>query len=393
MRSPTPFTTPPPFLPGSYLVLELTNHCDSACVHCACRTPHHPHLRRRGHVRPALVEALLHDLGRSGARFESLVLFWLGEPLLHPAFTELYPLILRLDARYRIFNRIELHTNAFSLDEGIRAVAVNRARTPQVWHFSLDARRPETYRRIKGRDALERVEENVAALVALTARRSAPWPRPVFQFILSDRNVDEAAPFRYHWSRVARGAGIEVRTAAGHLPAGDDAVIFYRQLDCPTAEEQERQNQVFRTAVAALGLSPGPLDEGEPSTGGVRPLGNRPCAGYWKSPVISWEGEVTVCTRDAAMALRVGDLRQAVFSAIWWGPAMRRLRARVARGQYDPGTPCRDCFIPSSANYTGVDPVEIRRMATWQQRQASHAEGSNEGAPPPPRSASSGDPP
>ena len=79
----------PPRLSGSYLVLELTNLCSLACVHCAVSEKGHPHHEATGMMEPALFESVIDDLVEVGGSFDSLVMFWLGEPLLHPFFDRL----------------------------------------------------------------------------------------------------------------------------------------------------------------------------------------------------------------------------------------------------------------------------------------------------------------
>jgi hypothetical protein len=358
--------TPPPALPGSYLVLETTGLCNLACVHCDRSAVPRPNRDEHAHGGPFLdldlALALLEDLGRVGAHFDTLILFWLGEPLLHPHFPSLYPALLRANARHHTFGKIEVHTNALALGPTIAAAALNEADTPQVWHLTLDAVHRDTYRQVKGRDALPEVEAHVEQLIARKAALGAVWPRLVLQFIVSDRNVDEVETFRARWARALTRAGLRVVTAAGQVPPGpgDEAVVFLRQLDCPTPEEQSRQNAVFRGAAAAMGLTLPPEEEAP-----VIAADLAPCSGLWKSPVVHWNGDLTVCTRDSGLAMHLGNLHRQPFSALWWGPEAEARRARVAHGDYADLPLCARCFIPRSANYTGITREEIARHTAW----------------------------
>jgi len=47
-----------------------------------------------------------------GARFDTLIPFWLGEPLIHPEFGAIYRAGLRAAVEGRVFGKVEVHTNA-----------------------------------------------------------------------------------------------------------------------------------------------------------------------------------------------------------------------------------------------------------------------------------------
>jgi MoaA/NifB/PqqE/SkfB family radical SAM enzyme len=344
----------PPALAGSYLVLETTNTCSLACVHCSVSERGHPHHARTGHLPLSTAEAVFDDLRRVGARFDTLILFWLGEPLVHPEFGAIYQAALRV-ANAGVFGKVELHTNATHLGAAQVRTALNLAPVPQVWHLSLDAATRDTYRRIKGMDRLEQVERNVDAFLDAKAARGARWPRPVFQLIVSDQNAAEVPAFQARWESACRKRGLPVRVAAQEVPPGEEAIVFFRQLDAPTPEEQGRQNDVYRRTMAQIGV-PLPRPERSPPTIGQD---SGVCACLWKSPVIGWDGRVTTCTRDNRLENSLGSVHDAPFSTLWWGADMAARRRRVAARDYAGLPACDGCFIPQSANFTGITRAEI----------------------------------
>jgi len=178
----------------------------------------------------------------------------------------------------------------------------------------------------------------------------------VFQFIVSDRNAAEIPLFRARWEQACRDRGLPVRTAAQEVPAGEDAIVFFRQLDAPTPAEQARQNAVYREAMAANGL---PLPRAERSPTEIGTVNAGVCACFWKSPVIGWDGRVTTCTRDNRFENAVGNVKETPFSELWWGPEMGARRRRVATADYMGLTVCQTCFIPRSANSTDITTAEI----------------------------------
>ena len=323
---PAPSTSAPPRLPGSYLVVELTNRCSLKCVHCSVSEDGHGHHEATGYLDADLFSALVADL-RPSARFDALILFWLGEPLLHPRFEEIWREALRAAARHGTFGKIELHSNATHLSLERADVLLNQAEVPQVLHLSLDAATQATYLDVKGIDRFAQVEANVEAFLARKAERGARWPRVVFQFIVGSNNVGEARPFRARWEQACQRLDLPGSGAAGHVPSGEDAVVFFRQLDCPTPEAQEHENALFRDEMRWQGL---PLPE-EAAHGEVVEAENlASCSGFWKSPVVSWRGEVTTCTRDNLLHNAVGSIRERPFSSC----GEMAGRCRVACGDY-----------------------------------------------------------
>ena len=189
----------PPSFPGSYLVIELSNQCNLACVHCAVSENGHAHHSQLGHMRIDLIESLLADLKHNQITFDTLILFWLGEPTLHPYFTQVYRMLVRAAVTHQTFNHIELHTNAIRLREGLRQTILNQAAVRQTIHLTVDAIHPETYRKVKGRDQLQTVMRNIDAFLGDKARLKSKWPRIVIQYIVGSNNADEVSDFIAHW--------------------------------------------------------------------------------------------------------------------------------------------------------------------------------------------------
>lgn len=342
-----------------YLVLELTNQCPLACTHCIQGfRDDYDHLKTAGHMDPALVHGLLDDLKARGARFNDLILFWLGEPLLHPEFPAIYRAVLAAARTAKLFNTVTVHTNAVKLTGEIAALAAAHCDVRQQWHFSIDAATRGTYRAIKGRDLFDEVAANVEAMVAVRAAARARYPRLVFQFIVRDVNRCEAGAFADRWRGVTASHGAACGVAGPHVPGGDGDYVFYRQLDCLDAPAQDGANTIYREVLRGAGLpvaDPGGADESPGSSARLTA-----CSGFFKSPTINWDGRVTVCTRDSGLRLQIGDLSKDPFTKIWFdNPRLDAIRRSVASGDYTGLDFCRGCIIPRSHNYTGITAAEI----------------------------------
>ena len=342
-------------MPGSYLVLELSNRCNLACVHCAVSDESHPHYDQSGSIDLDLVYELFSDLAAAELHFDTLILFWLGEPLLHPYFHTIYQQALRFSARHNIFSRIEVHTNAVRMDVNIIDALLNSSDIPQSLHLSLDAATDETYKKIKGRDQFLAAARHSAFFFRTKEGRGARWPRPIFQFILGSNNIHEASMFQKHWCDLGEELHKPVQVAAGHIPHGEDPVVFFRQKDCPTPEEQEQENTLFYTFAQQHQISLPPK-----AKTGVPSQNLRPCSGFWKSPVIDWQGNLTFCTRDNTLQNSVGNIKETPFSQLWFSKTTQSLRKHVAKGDYKALSLCQTCFIPRSLNHTEISAEEIQ---------------------------------
>ncbi|MSQ01458.1 MAG: radical SAM protein [Myxococcales bacterium] len=345
---------------GSYVVIETTNQCSLACVHCSVSEGGaHPHNQGVGFITPALFQHILDQLVVMGARFDTLIPFWLGEPLIHPEFGTLYRAGLRAASEGGVFQRVELHTNATHLGRDRLKIALNASPVPQTWHFSLDCATPERYLRIKGRDLFDTVETNLHGFLDESRRTGARWPRPVFQMIVGENNADQVEAFAARWTAACALRQRPVRLAAQVVPPGEDAIIFFRQLDAPTPAAQQRANIAFRAGMSRLGLplpKPAATPEALSASPGV-------CSCFWKSPVIGWDGRVTTCVRDNRFENLLGNVLDTPLAQLWWGERMRRGRAAASTGRYDGFAACHDCYIPRSSNYTDITPAEIAACA------------------------------
>ena len=167
--------------------------------------------------------------------------------------------------------------------------------------------------------------------------------------------------FQKHWCDLGTELNTPVRVVAGHVPHGDDPVVFFRQKDCPTLEEQERENALFSNFAQQQNLTIPPKAQKEvPSTN------LHPCSGFWKSPVIDWQGNLTFCTRDNTLKNSVGNIQKTPFPTLWFAQTTQSYRAKVAQGNYSELSLCQTCFIPRSLNHTEISSDEIQVFTSYE---------------------------
>ena len=352
-----------PLLTGSYLVLETTNQCNLACVHCAVSEEGHEHHQKTGFLSLHVAHDLFQDLSLSKISFDTLILFWLGEPTLHPCFSDIYLLALRNSVRHQIFHHIEVHSNCILLTDSHQKTLLNSASVPQKLHVSLDAQHEETYRKVKGRNGLHQAKENAKKLLLRKKEQDTPWPRVVLQFIIGENNYSEAEHFLMYWRDFLSTHEIPFSVSAGHVKEGTDVVIFFLQLYAPTPQRQNIENQIFYDTVQKMGVNFVSSDDDGHSKLLQDSIKNKyPCSGFWKSPSIDWQGNLTFCTRDNQLCNAIGNIGEVPFHRLWTSQRVQKIRDNVQKCDYGEHVICQNCFIPKSFNHSTISIQEIEQV-------------------------------
>ena len=108
---------------------------------------------------------------------------------------------------------------------------------------------------------------------------------------------------------------VVLRHLAGRHRAGADGGP---RTDRPTREHH-------RAAIEGLGLPAPEADDAQ----------RRTCAAYWKTPTISWDGKVVLCTVDTQQTLKIGDAHHDSLTDQWWrSPRMQQVRKQVLREDF-----------------------------------------------------------
>jgi radical SAM protein with 4Fe4S-binding SPASM domain len=98
----------------------------------------------------------------------------------------------------------------------------------------------------------------------------------------------------------------------------------------------------------------------EGGAGAVDETKRRVCAAYWKTPTVSWDGKVMLCTADVQQTMKVGEVTLDSLSESWWkGPRLHQIRKQAVREDFSGLNLCRGCNHPYSPNAATIDKDEI----------------------------------
>jgi len=325
-----PLTLRPP-LPRS-LYIETTSRCNSLCETCILtfggREPQKDlewsRFRTIVDQFPALERVLLHGI---------------GEPLLN---RDLPRMISHLKARGAtvLFNSnaitLSLKVSRALLDAGLDELRV-----------SLDASTRETYARIRGVDAFERVVENLERLAELKA--SLASARPVVSLWLTalKDNLDEI-PGLVALATRTRASSIHLQRLVynGLGIATEDQSLFGRL--------ETRETEMIRAAEAAaeaagIGFSASGATDPEVSLSASK--SGQPwsaCRRPWSLIYVTVHGNVLPCCISPWITsdydgLILGNLYRQSLEEIWWGDRYRIFRRELQTAT--PPEPCRGCGV------------------------------------------------
>jgi radical SAM protein with 4Fe4S-binding SPASM domain len=126
----------------------------------------------------------------------------------------------------------------------------------------------------------------------------------------------------------------------GSRPRSGDA-LWLKRLDHDHFQANAEARILLESAAEQLGLSVDSGDERRP----------RQCSAPLRTPVISWDGKVSLCPWDLQMENRVGDIGDESFSQIWKGPAIQEARTQCATRGVPDRSLCMDCPMPWSPNH------------------------------------------
>jgi len=274
------------------LNIEPTNQCNLKCTYCPRRKAD----KGIGFMSWELFTGIIDE----AADHERLIMLNLhkdGESFLHPRFMDM----IRYAKKKDVAKTIHVNTNATCwntrtieelLDSGIDDITV-----------SLDAAWPDTYRRDKGVNCLQKVERQVQRFFELRSKRGLHRPFVRLKIMESDLiSQSEMDDFFTKWKDIAD----HVQVTGIHNWSG--AVDDIRVTD---------------------------------ESSKVR----YPCAIMWYALVINWNGRATVCSVDWNTEINIGDIRHQSLHQVWTSGELKKVRQAQIERNYGKYGVCKDCVV------------------------------------------------
>jgi len=389
-----------------YTLIELTDYCTLNCVMCCHNKKEGPHHSPTGFMQFEVFKKIVDELPSKNTE-NALKLFWLGESLLHPQFCDMFLyLIEKLRPGYKR-EYIDLHTNALYMEKEVADVLLSaREQLPRIT-FSLDAIDKNTYKSIRRGGDLEKSLENIEYFLKERIRRGQIYPTAVFQFIVMGKNADETEKFVYYFVDLLTDLKKNLPPKFLNLDIND--TIWLKREDVPKAYREtaaklyiktmhrfnlkSKRTPYYHIVVSEDNLwdnlydknSSLPINlnikeethEKEEYICDIKPESEkkftvrRPCSGPFKTPVIKWDGELSICCFDPAFELSLGNLCNKTFEELWFSEKAEFIRKAhikgafdkiIARGNYSKCLECSGLDTPYLSSEEVVMYLEEKKM-------------------------------
>ena len=292
------------YLPDFPLSLDLETNasCNLRCTMCVMGSPSY-HNPMSGN--PLLDMALYRSLMSQGqqAGLPAMTFGFLSEPLLRKDLPSMIEL-----ARQAGVMDIRLGTNGTLLTgptvESLIVAGLTRL------EVSIDAFRPETYRRIRKGGLLDQVVRNVLGFLETRAKLNSDFPLLRISFLKLPFNAHELEEFLQFWKGRADLFSIQE-------PIFFDGTPICEELDL--VENEGQDDLTFQ------------------------------CAQPWQRVIVRANGDVFPCCSLFGLDMNIGSVRETSLENIWNQPERNALRYLHRDAAYLTHPICRRCAARSTA--------------------------------------------
>lgn len=283
--------------------VEPTTSCNLRCPECP--TGMNSLSRNKGNMNTEVFQKILERLSPD---LFYLTLYFQGEPMLNPHFSEM----VTMARNQNIF--VATSTNGHYLDNKNIDSIIKSGLNHLI--ISLDGLDQQTYEKYRVNGDLPTVLEGIKLLVAAKKALNSNVPFIELQFIVMRHNEHQMQQMR-EFSKQAGVDKIAFKTAQVYNFDAESTII-------PNLKSKSRYKQ---TSDGKWVL--------------VKKIRNR-CHRIWSSLVITWDGKVVPCCYDKDADHKSGNLLEEPLSEIWKNQNYTAFRKQVLKNRSETEM-CRNC--------------------------------------------------
>jgi len=277
------------------LNIEPTNHCDLECYLCSRKKAIELGKKKLGHMDFNFYKKIIDECSNY-RKLTMLNMHKDGESLLHPRIFDMIRYAKMMD----VAESIHMNTNGVALNKK-NAYKYLLSGIDDIT-FSIDAARAESFRRIKGKNILDKVEKNIMKFIDYRNDMGLvePFVRvKIMEF--ADISKDEINEFFDKWQGVADAVqvtGVHNWSGSADVDITDETL----DIDCP-------------------------------------------CPLVWYSLAINWDGRASICSVDWDCSTVVGDVNNSSIHKIWNGEKIKKMRSLELFNRENRPVTCKDCVL------------------------------------------------
>ena len=243
--------------------IDPTNACNLFCSMCPNSSSP---VIKKGFMEMDLYKKIIEEIAQRKKRLYRFFLVKDGEPLLHKSILDM----VALAKERNIAHVVTVVTNGVLMDKE-KIGGFIRSGLDDIG-ISLDAATRETYRKAKGKDEFDRVQENILCLIEEKKRLNKKNPVIRLKFVETEENSQEKQAFIDKWKGKVEKLEINpLHNWAGSMEIG---------------QTREMKKDAFRY----------------------------PCALLWYTMVINYTGDVSLCCIDYNWETVVGSVKESTLS-------------------------------------------------------------------------------
>lgn len=281
------------------LNIEPTNDCNLRCRVC----PRNLGKREVGYMDFNLYKKIV-DEAAGRKKLKMLNFHKDGESTLHPMLFDM----IRHAKEKDIANVIHMNTNAVLLSEKYAGRLMDTGIDDIT--ISLDAFKKETYKKIKGSDCFDIVENNIVRFFNLRSKKGLDKPFTRIKIMWYEDTKDDIEPFIEKWRPIAD----DVQVSAVHT--WGDAI-----KNITTTYNKPRKRY--------------------------------PCILLWYMMAVNWDGSVSICNIDWNLTGKIGSVRENSLHNIWNSHRMKEIRKEHLNGNFSFVEVCDGCNVWTEAEDMG----------------------------------------
>jgi len=274
------------------LSIEPTTSCNLRCPQCPSGL--RSFTRDTGMLDIDMFEKLVEDNYQT---LLYLLLYFQGEPYLHPQFYEL----VKVAAKRDIYTATSTNAHYLNPENAKKTVESGLDRII----ISIDGVTAESYKKYRIGGSLDKVLEGTKNLVAAKKEAKSNTPFIIWQFIVFSHNEHEIEAVK----KMGNAMGVDqvaIKTAQVYDETGAQDLL-------PQNEELNRYQSTDN-----LQLKNPMKDE---------------CWKMWHSCVITWDGFVVPCCFDKDASYQLGNIQENSLATIWQGSKYQAFRKTLWKGR------------------------------------------------------------